>query len=51
MNWPPCFAGEHEPELKRPRVVLMREIWLMVHRDLRAQSRIAAVIDWLMELM
>jgi DNA-binding transcriptional LysR family regulator len=48
----PCFVGEREPGLRRFfRVVLAREIWLMVHRDLRAQPRIAAVIDWLMELM
>jgi DNA-binding transcriptional LysR family regulator len=48
----PCFVGEREPGLKRlSRVVLARDIWLMVHRDLRAQARIAAVIDWVMELM
>jgi len=48
----PCFVGEREPGLTRfGRVVLSREIWLMVHRDLRAQARIAAVIDWLAELM
>jgi DNA-binding transcriptional LysR family regulator len=48
----PCFVGDHEPGLKRlSRVVLSRDIWLMVHRDLRAQARIAAVIDWLLELM
>jgi DNA-binding transcriptional LysR family regulator len=48
----PCFLGEGEPGLTRlSRVVLSREIWLMVHRDLRAQARIAAVIDWLAELM
>jgi len=48
----PCFVGEREPGLKRlGRVALARDIWLMVHRDLRAQARIAAVIDWVMELM
>jgi DNA-binding transcriptional LysR family regulator len=48
----PCFVGEREPGLKRlSRVVLARDIWLMVHRDLRAQARIAAVIDWLLQLM
>jgi DNA-binding transcriptional LysR family regulator len=48
----PCFVGEREPGLRRlSKVVLSREIWLMVHRDLRAQARIAAVIDWLVELM
>jgi DNA-binding transcriptional LysR family regulator len=48
----PCFVGENEPGLRRlSRVVLARDIWLMAHRDLRAQGRIAAVIDWLMELV
>jgi DNA-binding transcriptional LysR family regulator len=48
----PCFVGDHEPGLKRVgHVVLARDIWLMVHRDLRAQARIAAVIDWVVELM
>jgi DNA-binding transcriptional LysR family regulator len=48
----PCFVGEHEPGLRQlSSVVLAREIWLMVHRDLRAQARIAAVIDWLIALM
>jgi DNA-binding transcriptional LysR family regulator len=48
----PCFVGDHERGLTRlGRVVLARDIWLMVHRDLRAQARIAAVIDWVMELM
>jgi hypothetical protein len=26
--------------------MLSRDIWLMVHRDLRAQACIAAVTDW-----
>jgi DNA-binding transcriptional LysR family regulator len=48
----PCFVGEREPGLKRlSRVVLTRDIWLMVHRDLRPQARVETVIDWMMELM
>src|SRR5262249_31932065 len=48
----PCFVGEREPGLKRlGDVALSRDIWLLVHRDLRGQARIAAVIDWVMELM
>jgi DNA-binding transcriptional LysR family regulator len=49
----PCFVGEREPRMRRlgRGVVLSREIWLLVHRDLRPQARIAAVLDWLMELM
>lgn len=48
----PCFVGDRAPGLRRwSRAVLARDIWLMVYRDLRAQARIAAVIDWLLELM
>jgi DNA-binding transcriptional LysR family regulator len=50
----PCFVGEGDRRLKRigaSGAVLSREIWLLVHRDLRAQARIAAVIDWLTALM
>ena len=44
----PCFVGDREPGLKRlSGVALTREIWLMVHRDLRAHARIAAVIEFL----
>jgi DNA-binding transcriptional LysR family regulator len=49
----PCFVGDRAPGLQRlgREVAFSRDIWLMVHRDLRAQARIAAVIDWLLELM
>jgi DNA-binding transcriptional LysR family regulator len=50
----PCFVGEREPgmqRLGRPGAVLSRDIWLLVHRDLRAQARIATAIDWLTDLM
>lgn len=50
----PCFAAMGGKRLKRlsgAKPVLSREIWLMVHRDLRHQARIAAVIDWLSGLM
>jgi DNA-binding transcriptional LysR family regulator len=49
----PCFVGEREPRMQRlgRRVVLSREIWLLVHRDLRPQARVAAVLDWLAGLM
>jgi DNA-binding transcriptional LysR family regulator len=45
----PCFVAEGAKDLARigARVVLSREVWLVVHRDLRAQGRIAAVIGWL----
>jgi DNA-binding transcriptional LysR family regulator len=49
----PCFVGDRTPGLRRlgRGVAFSRDIWLLVHRDLRAQARIAAVIDWLIELM
>jgi DNA-binding transcriptional LysR family regulator len=49
----PCFVGEREPRMRRlgRGVVLSREIWLLVHRDLRPQARIAAVLEWLAGLM
>jgi DNA-binding transcriptional LysR family regulator len=49
----PCFVGDRAPGLQRLSrgVAFARDIWLLVHRDLRTQARIAAVIDWLMELM
>jgi DNA-binding transcriptional LysR family regulator len=48
----PCFAGDTDARLRRlGKPVLSREIWLLVHRELRAQARIAAVIDWLEALM
>jgi DNA-binding transcriptional LysR family regulator len=49
----PCFVGDRAPGLRRlgRSVPFSRDIWLMVHRDLRAQARIAAVIDWLLALM
>ncbi len=46
----PCFAAADDKRLRRvsgAKPVLSREIWLLVHRELRAQARIAAVIDWL----
>lgn len=50
----PCFVAESDSRLRRldgPKVVLSRQIWLLVHRELRSQARIAAVIGWLERLM
>ena len=50
----PCFVGESEQRLKRlgdTKPVLSREIWLLVHPELRPQARIAAVMTWLNGLM
>jgi DNA-binding transcriptional LysR family regulator len=44
----PRFAADSDKRLARiGKPVLSREVWLLVHRDLRAQARIAATIEWL----
>jgi DNA-binding transcriptional LysR family regulator len=45
----PSLVAEREPHLARigGPAVLSRDIWLMVHRDLRGQARIAVALDWL----
>jgi DNA-binding transcriptional LysR family regulator len=50
----PRFVGEGEKRLKRlgkTKPALSREIWLLVHPELRPQARIAAVMAWLTGLM
>jgi DNA-binding transcriptional LysR family regulator len=50
----PCFVADGDARLRRlpgPKVALSRPLWLLVHRELRAQARIAAVIAWLERLM
>jgi DNA-binding transcriptional LysR family regulator len=45
----PCAVAEREPGLRRlggPAPVLSRELWLLVHADLRRLARIDAVIAW-----
>ena len=45
----PCAIGDREPGLKRQPgpPVLSRELWLLVHPDLRHLARIRAVVAWL----
>ncbi len=49
----PCYIGDSDPSLRRLRDPQPepREIWLLVHGDLRRTPRIRAVIDWLDELV
>src|SRR5262249_12957834 len=49
----PCFVGDRAAGLRRlgRGVAFSRGIWLVVHRDLRAQARIAAVIEWIIALV
>jgi DNA-binding transcriptional LysR family regulator len=46
----PCAVAEREPGLRRlggAAPVLSRELWLLVHADLRRLARVAAVIGWI----
>ncbi len=44
----PCFLDGCAPGLRQVGApVLTRELWLMVHPELRHQARIATVIDWI----
>lgn len=48
----PCYLADGEPELVRvrgPRDVVMRELWLVLHRDSRRIGRIRAFVDHLTE--
>ena len=49
----PCFAGDGDPELVRltaPIPELVRDLHLVVHRDLRRSPAVRAVIDALVEI-
>lgn len=48
----PDFMGLRDPALQQisESPVLQRDLWLLVHADLRHLPRIAAVMDWLAEL-
>jgi len=44
----PCYLADGEPRLVRllgPREVVMRELWLVLHRDSRRIGRIRAFVD------
>lgn len=46
----PCYVAEAEPELVRllgPRDVVIRELWLVLHRDARRVGRIRAFVEHL----
>jgi DNA-binding transcriptional LysR family regulator len=46
----PVFAGAADHGLARcSGKILEREVWLLVHRDMRALARVAAVVDWAAE--
>jgi DNA-binding transcriptional LysR family regulator len=45
----PCAIADREPGLRRldAKPILTRELWLLVHADMRQLPRIAATIDWI----
>lgn len=48
----PCCMGDRAAGLTRlsgPEPAVCREIWLLVHRQIRHVARVGAVIDWLVE--
>jgi DNA-binding transcriptional LysR family regulator len=48
----PCAVAEREPGLRRlgdAAPALSRELWLLVHADLRRLARVSAVIAWIEE--
>lgn len=51
----PVVVGDRDPELKRldaeAPTPLSREIWIMVHPDLRGLKRVETALDWLEETL
>lgn len=50
----PCYVGDPEPELVRllpPSEVVMRAVWLVLHRDLQHAARVRACADFLVEAL
>lgn len=50
----PSFVGDAEPELVRvggAAAPFSREVWLLVHRDLRAAPAVRAVMDFLVDVI
>jgi DNA-binding transcriptional LysR family regulator len=50
----PCFVGDAEGELVRlsgPEELPASELWLVVHRDLRRSAPVAAVADFVVEVL
>ncbi len=46
----PLLLGEAEPRLARisgPEPVVSRDLWLVIHPELRKTARVSAVVDWI----
>ncbi len=46
----PCILGDREGLVRLSGPVVMREIWLLSHRDAGRIGRFQAVSDWLREV-
>lgn len=49
----PCYRGDSDSTLVRigkPRPVISREAWLLIHTDYRSNPKTCCVIDWITEV-
>ncbi len=48
----PIFIGDHEAKIIRisPKVILTREVWMLVHPDIKKLGHIRKTMDWLIYL-
>jgi DNA-binding transcriptional LysR family regulator len=49
-----CYMADHDKAFVRlsgPSPLFSREIWLLVHRELRRVARVQALVDWLSETL
>jgi len=49
----PVVVGDNDGDLTRlrPDICLSRELWIMIHPDLKQLARIRAVVDWLLKTL
>lgn len=50
----PCLIGDTEPGLRRltgPQPAASREMWLLMHPDLKRVRRVRALVDWLEDIL
>ena len=49
----PVVVGDYDNELTRLQadICLSREIWIMIHPDLKQLARVRAVVDWLVKTL
>lgn len=48
----PCIIGDHERQLTRlsgPDPVLRRDLWVLLHPEIKKLARIRVVVEWLMQ--